>query len=175
MFMKFKKKLIEENKVSVSELVDLEGDFIQGNEKTHWDSEIKTGPINKPTDSDSDYVKGLSTTTDKQATYSNPRNWWSMLFGSSNSVMTRPMMTEDEMNETEKLRSKIMELLNTYSKDRSFVNKNADSGLNQIPSIDALDDPALISKVNDLLLALNNKNPETVNQIVNFLQQSIKK
>ena len=177
MFMKFKKKLIEENELSVNELIDLDGDFIEGGEKTHWDTEIKTGPINQPTDSDSDYEKGLSTVTDKMAQYANPRNWWQMLFGygATGSRGGSTGVMAEGVNEEEQMRNKIMELLSKYSDDRSFVGGDDKDGFTQNPSLDALGNPALIDTVNTVLLALKSEDPETVNKVMQYLQQSIQK
>jgi hypothetical protein len=83
--MRFKKEYFEKykpitNEIKLDELVDMNGSAIEGDLNPSF-KDIQTGPVAKSYNDNSDYVKGLPTTTDKIATYAQPRSWWALYYG----------------------------------------------------------------------------------------------
>lgn len=83
--MKFKKSFFEKHKpisnnFQLDELVDATGSPIEGDFNPSY-KDIQTGPYPKTYDDQSDYVKGISTTTDDMANYRQPNSWWTMFYG----------------------------------------------------------------------------------------------
>jgi hypothetical protein len=83
--MKFTKEYFEKNKpltneIKLDELIDMDGTGIEGDFKPGY-SDIQTGPVAKSFNDNSDYEKGISTTTDKMARYAQPRSWWALYYG----------------------------------------------------------------------------------------------
>lgn len=64
------------NQVSLDELVDAEGGFIKGDRNVVSNSEIETGPVQKPFNDTTDYEKGISTTTDRASRYKQDIPWF---------------------------------------------------------------------------------------------------
>jgi len=65
-------------KVELDEFVDSEGGIIGGDRNVSNDSEIETGPVQKPYNDDSDYEKGVSTTTDRASRYRQNIPWFAV-------------------------------------------------------------------------------------------------
>jgi len=83
--MKFTKEYFEKhkpitNEMKLDELIDMNGSAIEGDFNPSY-KDIQTGPVAKSFNDNSDYVKGLPTTTDKIATYAQPRSWWALYYG----------------------------------------------------------------------------------------------
>jgi len=83
--MKFTKEYFEKhkpitNEIKLDELIDVNGSAIEGDFNPSY-KDIQTGPVAKAFNDNSDYVKGLPTTTDKIATYAQPRSWWALYYG----------------------------------------------------------------------------------------------
>lgn len=83
--MKFTKEYFEKhgstiNEFKLDELIDMDGTPIEGDFTPSY-GDIQTGPVAKSFDDNSDYEKGVSTTTDKMATYAQPRSWWALYYG----------------------------------------------------------------------------------------------
>jgi hypothetical protein len=64
------------HKNEIDEFIDLEGGIISGDKNTSNDSEIETGPVQKPWNDASDYEKGVSTTTDRATRYRQDIPWF---------------------------------------------------------------------------------------------------
>ena len=63
----------------IDEFVDSDGGMIRGNDRNPTsDSEIETGPTPKTWDDDSDYEKGMSTTTDRATRYRQNIPWFAV-------------------------------------------------------------------------------------------------
>ena len=67
-----------QSKPPVDEFVGLDGGIISGDRNVTNDSEIETGPVQKPFNDDSDYEKGMSTTTDRAARYRQNIPWFAV-------------------------------------------------------------------------------------------------
>jgi hypothetical protein len=83
--MKFTKEYFEKhkpvtNEIKLDELIDMNGSAIEGDLNPSY-KDIQTGPVAKSFNDNSDYVKGLATTTDKIAKYAQPRSWWALYYG----------------------------------------------------------------------------------------------
>jgi hypothetical protein len=83
--MKFTKEYFEKNKpvtneIELDELIDMDGTPIEGDFTPSY-RDIQTGPVPKSYNDNSDYKKGLPTTSDKMARYAQPRSWWALYYG----------------------------------------------------------------------------------------------
>ena len=102
--MKFKKSFFEKHKpisnnLKIDELVDATGSPIEGDFNPSY-KDVQTGPYPKTYDDQSDYVKGVSTTTDDMANYRQPNSWWTMFYGGTNySHGRRGSIVETELSE----------------------------------------------------------------------------
>lgn len=103
--MKFTKEYFEKNKpitneFKLDELIDMDGTPIEGDFTPSY-ADIQTGPVAKSFDDNSDYEKGISTTTDKMSRYAQPRSWWALYYGYGGTPYShgnRPV-SEGEMSE----------------------------------------------------------------------------
>jgi len=105
--MKFNKEYFENYKpitkgVKLDELIDVDGSKIEGDLNPSY-GDIQTGPVNKSFNDNSDYVKGLPTTTDKRATYAQPRSWWALYYGYGGTPYSHGNKTVSEGEITEAL------------------------------------------------------------------------
>lgn len=83
--MKFTKEYFEkhgatDNEFRLDELIDMDGTPIEGDFTPSY-GDIQTGPVAKSFDDNSDYEKGISTTTDKMSRYAQSRSWWALYYG----------------------------------------------------------------------------------------------
>jgi len=103
--MRFTKEYFEKhkpitNEVKLDELIDTNGSAIEGDFNPSY-KDIQTGPVAKAFNDNSDYVKGLPTTTDKMGKYAQPRSWWALYYGYGGTPYShgnRPI-SEAEMSE----------------------------------------------------------------------------
>jgi hypothetical protein len=103
--MRFTKEYFEKhkpitNEIKLDELIDMNGSAIEGDFNPSY-RDIQTGPVAKAFNDNSDYVKGLPTTTDKIAKYAQPRSWWALYYGYGGTPYShgnRPI-SEAEMSE----------------------------------------------------------------------------
>jgi hypothetical protein len=65
-------------KQELEELVDSEGGMISGDRNVTNNSEIETGPVEKPWNDNSDYEKGMATTTDRATRYRQNIPWFAV-------------------------------------------------------------------------------------------------
>lgn len=144
---------------NIEEFVDSEGGMIGGGDRNpSSDSEIETGPTPKTWDDNSDYEKGISTTTDRATRYRQNIPWFAVYsYGGLNNGgisldNTYPPMDMDsdsneEMNNTNKVFKKrdieeeIKEDLVKKSKDYDVWGKDYDSKTEKI--IDTIEDEDL--------------------------------
>jgi hypothetical protein len=128
--MIIKKKIFEN--IDITELVNTDGGIISGDRNAVSDSEIETGPVNKSFNDDSDYEKGISTTTDRASRYRQDLPWLNSYY-SGQSPLTKQTM-EETINDLVKKSNK---------KDGEFVDKNSNNikkVTNYIENIDLTDD-----------------------------------
>jgi hypothetical protein len=100
----------------LDELVDSEGGIIGGDRNVTSNSEIETGPVQKPFNDTSDYETGVQTTTDRASRYKQDIPWFanysSMGYGTRRVSET---ITKNKMEE------KIEDLVNKRKKDNDLV------------------------------------------------------
>jgi hypothetical protein len=137
--MKFKKSFFEKHKPisnnsQLDELVDATGSPIEGDFNPSY-KDIQTGPYPKTYDDQSDYVKGISTTTDDMANYRQPNSWWTMFYGyggTNYSHGRRGSIAETELSEElvvkngdfEIVEKKEDELVKRFEKIRDIISKS---------------------------------------------------
>jgi hypothetical protein len=161
-------------KDNIEELVNQDTGYIEGDYNQTNDSQIQTGPVNKPFNDNSDFKKGLPTTTNKLAQYANPRNWWTMYlkgfggrFGAGGVNETNEKGGVDE----NVIRNMIQELLKQRNLPSDIVNNSS-----QIPSLDQIN-PEVANNVNNLITDLNSGELSNgdIDMIIKFIKQSIAK
>ena len=148
---------------NIEEFVDSDGGIISGGDRNPTsDSEIETGPTPKTWDDDSDYEKGIATTTDRATRYRQNIPWFAVYSYRSSSGRGLPLdtnvppmeadsesdgvvKTEDEpINERNKIITKkeleedIKEDLVKKSKDHEVWSKDYDLKTEKI--IDTIED-----------------------------------
>lgn len=156
-------------KKDLNELVG--GDvFAGGNDRNVTNnSEIETGPVQKPYDDDSDYEKGVSTTTDKVfGRYRQNIPWFAVYsYGGNRGAGTMKAFESVQKNIVKKksVEEKIEDLVKK-SKSTDVTDKNYNPKVSKL--IDAINDGELSEKqIEDLEKAIQDKkgNKETAKNI----------
>ncbi len=150
-------------KEDVNEFVDSEGGVIGGDRNVSSDSEIETGPVQKPFNDNSDYEKGVSTTTDRAARYRQNIPWFAVY--SYNSSTGRGLPVNEVRGKTitkKELEDKIKEdLVKKNKTDGDVWAKDYDGKVER--AVDMVNDTELtdvqLNKLKDAVLAkLKEKN-----------------
>lgn len=152
--MRFTKEYFEKhkpitNEIKLDELIDMNGSSIEGDFNPSF-KDIQTGPVAKSYNDNSDYVKGIATTTDKIATYAQPRSWWALYYGYGGTPYShgnRPISEGD-----------VIEALVDRKESKDIVNKSKDLDLEE--KLKAIED--LVKKSN-----LPSKDKEKMLDIIN--------
>ncbi len=129
-------------KHELEELVGGDGEVISGDRNVTSNSEIETGPVQKPWNDNSDYEKGMSTTTDRATRYRQNIPWFAVYSYRSSSGRGLPI---NETNKTKKVKKKsqieeeIMEdLVKKSKRDHDMLEKNFDTKVEKM--IDTIED-----------------------------------
>lgn len=152
-------KIIPKKK-EIDELVDSDGGVISGDRNVTGNSEIETGPVQKPAGDTSDYEKGMSTTTDRATRYRQDIPWFATYSYSGQN--TRPQISETKKVLTkQQLEEEIKEDLVKKSRDGEVWDKKFDSKIEGV--IDSINDTDLndeqLEKIKAAIMAkLNKKN-----------------
>lgn len=162
-----------ENK-NINELVNSDGGFIEGDRNVTNNSEIETGPVQAPFNDDSDYEKGISTTTDRASRYRAPKFWWNSYFGGtaySHGVRNSSTIQENDYKQM------IKELLSQKSPDNDVVTKYLDTDINKnnIPDLEELSNPAAVNKTKDFLNVIKNNHltAEQIAIMINYILKNV--
>jgi predicted DNA-binding protein len=124
-------------KENIEELVDSEGGTISGDRNVVSSREIETGPVPKPWNDDSDYVKGVSTTTDRATRYRQDIPWFAV-YSYSDSSGSRFKINEKVKTKKE-LEAEIKEdLVKRSKKDGDVWEKDYNSKVEKI--VDTIED-----------------------------------
>lgn len=117
-------------KKAIDELIDAEGGFISGDRNVTSNSEIETGPVDPPANSGSDYVKGVSTTTDRAANYRQDLPWFaSMSAGAARGLRERKVLKKTDVED-------LIEVLVDRTEDNSeILGKDANAKLHKVIDI----------------------------------------
>jgi hypothetical protein len=137
--MRFTKEYFEKhkpvtNEMKLDELIDMNGSAIEGDLNPSY-KDIQTGPVAKSFNDNSDYVKGLATTTDKMSKYAQPRSWWALYYGYGGTPYShgnRPISEADvaealvDKKESKEIveKSKDLDLEEKLKKIQDLVNKS---------------------------------------------------
>lgn len=137
--MRFTKEYFEKhkpitNEIKLDELIDMNGSAIEGDLNPSY-KDIQTGPVAKSFNDNSDYVKGLPTTTDKLSKYAQPRSWWALYYGYGGTPYShgnRPISEADvaealvDKKESKEIveKSKDLDLEEKLKKIEDLVNKS---------------------------------------------------
>lgn len=130
-------------KTEIEEFVDSEGGIISGDRNATSNSEIETGPVDKPFNDDSDYEKGVSTTTDRATRYRQNIPWFAVYSYRGSSA--RPVNETNKKTYTkEEIERKIKEdLVKRQNRDREIWEKDYDGKVEKI--VDTIIDNDLTS------------------------------
>lgn len=139
----------------IDEFVDSEGGMIGGDRNVTSNSEIETGPVQKPFNDDSDYEKGVSTTTDRAARYKQDIPWFAVY--SYNDTSSRGVSESKKVITKQQLEEEIKEDLVKKSKsDGDVFDKNHDIKIDKV--VDLINDTELNdNQLNRLKQAVLNK------------------
>jgi hypothetical protein len=178
----FKNTVIET--ASIEEFVNDDGGIIGGDEKYNKGVDVKTGPINMPSDD-----KGLALTTNKHAANAiQPRNWWwSMSYGQSQGTgrgSANPIASnlgESEITSEQRMRNMVEDILskkfNNGNTDIVKKGSNSDVNRNNVPDIEDLSDTQMIivGKLKDLISSMGstNMNGEELGITLNYFLNTI--
>jgi hypothetical protein len=91
-----------DEKDNLEEFVDSEGGIIGGDRNVVGGEEIETGPIQKPWNDNSDYVKGIAVTTDRVTRYRQNIPWFAVYSYSDSNSNRFKMNEKKELNTKEK-------------------------------------------------------------------------
>lgn len=132
--MRFNKEFFEKNKpitneFKLDELIDMNGSAIEGDFNPSY-ADIQTGPVAKSYNDNSDYVKGIATTTDKIARYAQPRSWWALYYGYGGTPYSHGNKPVSE--------SELSEALVEKKEENEFVTKSEDELIKQLKRIEDL-------------------------------------
>jgi hypothetical protein len=112
-------------KQPVQELVDSEGSIIDGERNVTNDSEIETGPVQKPFNDTSDYEKGMPTTSDRASRYKQNIPWFAVYSYGANNGLNKGVY-ESKVITKGQLEEQIKEDLVKKSKNKEdIIDKNS--------------------------------------------------
>ena len=148
---------------SIDEFVDSEGGMIGGDRNATSDSEIETGPVQKPFNDDSDYEKGVSTTTDRATRYRQDIPWFAVYsYGGTNRGLSISEAKKKNILTKKQIDDEIMEdLVKKNKSDMDVFDKAYDGKIDKV--VDMINDTDLsdeqLNKLKQAVLAkFNNKN-----------------
>jgi hypothetical protein len=149
--------MVTTKKEDMNEFVDSEGGIIGGDRNVNNDSEIETGPVQKPFNDNSDYEKGVSTTTDRATRYRQNIPWFAVYSYRSTSGRGLPINENNPKIITKReLEEEIKEDLVKKNKiDREVWSKDYDNKIEK--TVEMINDTELtdiqLNKLKDAVLA----------------------
>lgn len=149
-----------EKKDKIKELVDSEGGVISGDRNVSNNSEIETGPVQKAFNDNSDFEKGVSTTTDRASRYRQDIPYYAVYSGSN----ARRAMAENSKIITKKTVEEKIDDLVKRKFDNGLTDKNYNSKISQI--LDIINDNSFSDdQLADIAKAITDKkaNPSKTN------------
>jgi hypothetical protein len=147
-------------KHELEELVGGDGEVIGGDRNVTSNSEIETGPVQKPWNDNSDYEKGMSTTTDRATRYRQNIPWFAVYSYRSSSGRGLPI---NETNKTRNIKKKseiekdiTEDLVKKSKRDHDMMEKNFDTKVEKM--VDTIEDVDLSKEqLNKIKTAIINK------------------
>jgi hypothetical protein len=142
--MKFTKEYFDKhkpitNEIKLDELIDMDGTSIEGDFTPSY-GDIQTGPVAKSYNDNSDYKKGISTTSDKMARYAQPRSWWALYYGYGGTPYSHGNRAVSE--------GEMLEALVDKKENKDFVDKGNDSDIKD--KLDKIEDLIKNSSLSDI-------------------------
>jgi len=128
----------------LDEFVDSDGGIIGGDRNVTNNSEIETGPVQKPFNDYSNYEKGMSTTTDRATRYRQNIPWFAVYSyrGASGRGLPISEAEKTKIFTKKQMETKIKEdLVKKSNRDGEFRDKNYNSKIEKI--IDTIEDTDL--------------------------------
>lgn len=119
-------------KKDLEEFVGQDGDVIGGDRNVTNNSEIETGPVQKPWNDDSEYEKGMSTTTDRATRYRQNIPWFAVYSYRSSSGRGLPINERNKSSQIEE------DLVKKSKKDLDVQDKEYDKKTDKL--IDTITD-----------------------------------
>lgn len=119
-------------KKDLEEFVGQDGDVIGGDRNVTNNSEIETGPVQKPWNDDSEYEKGMSTTTDRATRYRQNIPWFAVYSYRSSSGRGLPINERNKSSQIEE------DLVKKSKKDLDVQDKEHDKKTDKL--IDTITD-----------------------------------
>jgi predicted DNA-binding protein len=141
-------------KQDIEELVGSDGSMIDGDRNVTSNSEIETGPVQKPWNDDSDYEKGVSTTTDRATRYRQNIPWYAVYSYRGAGGRIHEKLTKKQLEEEIK-----EDLVKKSKRDGEVLDKNYNSKIEKM--IDTIEDGDLtkdqLEKIKKIVLDKINK------------------
>jgi len=141
-------------KQDIEELVGSDGSMIDGDRNVTSNSEIETGPVQKPWNDDSDYEKGVSTTTDRATRYRQNIPWFAVYSYRGAGGRIHEKLTKKQLEEEIK-----EDLVKKSKRDGEVLDKNYNSKIEKM--IDTIEDGDLtkdqLEKIKKIVLDKINK------------------
>ena len=142
-------------KDEMQELVSADGSMISGDRNATDNSEIETGPVEKPFNDDSDYEKGVSTTTDRKSRYAQNIPWFATYSYRGGTGRGQTMSENKTLTKEEFEKSIEEDLVKKSKRDRELFDSNFDNKVEKI--IDTIEDTDLtkdqLNKIKQIVLA----------------------
>lgn len=148
-------------KQEIDELVDPEGGMISGDRNVVNNKEIETGPTPKPWNDNSDYEKGVATTTDRATRYRQNIPWFAVYSYRSSTGRGLPVNEKKVLTKQQIEEEITEELVKKHKKDREMLEKNFDGKFEKI--VDTISDSSFnkeqLEKIKKIVLdKINEKN-----------------
>lgn len=147
----------EYDKNELEEFVDSEGGIIGGDRNVTNNSEIETGPVQKPWNDDSEYKKGMPTTTDRASRYRQNIPWFAVYSYRSASGRGMPINEKSKILKKKEIEE---DLVKKSKYDGEVWDKNFNSKTEKL--IDTINDVDFneeqLQKLKDAVLKKLNKN-----------------
>ena len=129
----FKKSEFEKTN-NIEEFVDSEGGMIGGDRNVHNNDEIETGPVQKDFKDNSDYEKGVSTTTDRASRYRQEIPWFAVYSYGRSRTGTNAVSENSKLLTKKSVEEKVDDLVKRKL-DNELTDKNYNAKLAKILEI----------------------------------------
>jgi hypothetical protein len=155
-------------KQPVQEFVGSDGSIISGDRTPTNDSEIETGPVEKPFNDDSDYEKGMSVTSDRASRYTQNIPWFAVYSYGANNGLNKGVY-ESKTITKKRLEEQIQEDLVKKDKKSDLIDKNSGKVKEIIDLITDTDlDIEQIEKLKGLINKMKEKSSVTTQDLSNL-------
>jgi hypothetical protein len=152
-------------KKSIEEFVGSDGSIIDGDRTPTNDSEIETGPVEKPFNDDSDYEKGMPVTSDRASRYAQNIPWFAVYSYGANTGLNKGVYESKKITKKQ-LEEQIQEDLVKKDKKSDLIDKNSGKVKEIIELITDTDlEPEQIEKLKELISKMKEKSGVTTQDL----------